>query len=55
MRFFGGLTVEENAEALGVSPPTVMRGWRSHARGLHASWWRRVIPPEYQSEKSNPS
>lgn len=28
MRFFGGLTVEETAEALHVSPETVMRDWR---------------------------
>ena len=28
MRFFGGLTVEETAEALGVSPQTVLRDWR---------------------------
>ncbi len=28
MRFFGGLSVEETAEALGVSPETVMRDWR---------------------------
>lgn len=28
MRFFGGLSVEENAEALGISPETVMRDWR---------------------------
>ena len=27
-RFFGGLTVEETAEALGISPPTVKRDWR---------------------------
>ena len=26
-RFFGGLTVDETAEALGVSPATVKRGW----------------------------
>lgn len=26
-RFFGGMTVEETAEALGVSPRTVDRGW----------------------------
>ena len=28
MRFFGGLTVEETAEALQVSPDTVKRDWR---------------------------
>ena len=28
MRFFGGLRVEEAAEALGVSPETVMRYWK---------------------------
>jgi RNA polymerase sigma factor (TIGR02999 family) len=27
-RFFGGLTHEEIAEALGVSVPTVQRDWR---------------------------
>jgi RNA polymerase sigma factor (TIGR02999 family) len=27
LRFFGGLTVEETGEALGVSPATVKRGW----------------------------
>jgi RNA polymerase sigma factor (sigma-70 family) len=28
MRFFGGLSVEETAEALGVSAQTVMRDWK---------------------------
>jgi DNA-directed RNA polymerase specialized sigma24 family protein len=28
-RFFGGLGVEETAGALGVSPSTVTREWRS--------------------------
>jgi DNA-directed RNA polymerase specialized sigma24 family protein len=27
MRFFGGLTIEETGEALGVSPATVKRQW----------------------------
>jgi RNA polymerase sigma factor (TIGR02999 family) len=27
LRFFGGLSVEETAEVLGVSPMTVMRDW----------------------------
>jgi RNA polymerase sigma factor (TIGR02999 family) len=29
VRFFGGLTIEETAEALGVSPATVKRQWAS--------------------------
>lgn len=28
LRYFGGLTVEETADALGVSPQTVLRDWR---------------------------
>lgn len=28
LRFFGGLSVEETAEVLKVSPDTVMRGWK---------------------------
>jgi RNA polymerase sigma factor (TIGR02999 family) len=28
LRFFGGLSVEETAEVLGVSPQTVLRDWR---------------------------
>jgi len=28
MRFFGGLSVEETAEAMNVSPETVMRDWK---------------------------
>ena len=28
LRFFGGLSVEESAAALGVSPQTVLRDWR---------------------------
>jgi RNA polymerase sigma factor (TIGR02999 family) len=27
LRFFAGLSIEESAEALGVSPATVKRGW----------------------------
>ena len=29
MRFFGGMSVEETAEALSVSPETVMRDWKT--------------------------
>jgi RNA polymerase sigma factor (TIGR02999 family) len=28
LRFFGGLSVEETADVLGISPETVMRDWR---------------------------
>lgn len=35
MRFFGGLSVEETAAALGVSGKTVMRDWRIAKLWLH--------------------
>ena len=28
LRYFGGLSVEETAEVLGISPETVMRDWK---------------------------
>jgi hypothetical protein len=31
MRFFGGLSVEESAEALAVSPDTIIREWGNGA------------------------
>jgi RNA polymerase sigma factor (TIGR02999 family) len=38
MRFFGGLSVEETGEALGVSPQTVMRDWK-----LARAWLAREL------------
>jgi RNA polymerase sigma-70 factor, ECF subfamily len=38
MRFFGGLSVEETAEALGVSVDTVMRDWK-----LAKAWLAKEI------------
>ena len=35
LRFFGGLSVEETAEVLGVSPITVMREWKSAKAWLY--------------------
>ena len=35
LRFFGGLSLEETAEAMGVSPATVKRGWSSARAFLH--------------------
>ena len=29
LRFFGGLTIAETADAMGVSTPTIERGWRT--------------------------
>jgi len=36
MRFFGGLTEEEIAEAIGISPRTVKRDWQVAKAWLHA-------------------
>lgn len=35
LRFFGGLSVEETAEVLQVSPETVMRDWKMAKVWLH--------------------
>jgi RNA polymerase sigma factor (TIGR02999 family) len=35
-RFFGGLNIDETAEALGVSPATVSRDWTIARAWLHA-------------------
>ena len=35
LRFFGGLSVEETAEVLGISTPTVQREWRKARAWLH--------------------
>ena len=37
-RFFGGMSIEETAEALGVSPATVKRGW-----GMAQAWLYRDL------------
>ena len=41
LRFFGGLSVEETAEVLHVSPQTVMRDWR-----LARAWLARELRSE---------
>lgn len=38
LRFFGGLNIEETAEALGVSPATVKREW-----AIARAWLRREL------------
>lgn len=44
LRFFGGLSVEETAEVLKVSPETVLRDWK-----LAKSWLRRELRKERES------
>ena len=41
LRFFGGLSIEETAEVLDVSPGTVMRDWT-----LAKAWLRRELAPD---------
>lgn len=43
LRFFGGLTVEETAEVLKISPDSVVRDWR-----LSRSWLTREMNPPPQ-------
>jgi RNA polymerase sigma-70 factor, ECF subfamily len=43
MRYFGGMSVEETAEALGVSAGTVMREW-----GIAKAWLLRALSPKSQ-------
>jgi RNA polymerase sigma factor (sigma-70 family) len=38
LRFFAGLSVEETAETLGISPRTVKRNWR-----FAKAWLRREL------------
>ena len=48
LRFFGGLTVEETAEVLKVSPDTVKRDWR-----LAKSWLLRELSQKQTHEPSD--
>jgi RNA polymerase sigma-70 factor, ECF subfamily len=45
MRFFGGLSVEETAEVLKVSPDTVARDWR-----LAKAWLMRELSEQKSDE-----
>lgn len=45
-RFFGGLTIEETAEALGSSPATVKRDWTAARTWLYRELHRAGGPPE---------
>jgi RNA polymerase sigma factor (sigma-70 family) len=45
LRFFGGLSVEETAEALGISAETVMRDWKFAKNWLLRELSRRGVSP----------
>jgi RNA polymerase sigma-70 factor (ECF subfamily) len=45
LRFFGGLSVEETAEAMNISPETVMRDWK-----FAKMWLRRALSGEDADE-----
>ena len=45
-RFFGGLTVEETAQALGVAPITVTRDWRMARAWLKNELSQEISEPE---------
>ena len=44
LRFFGGLSVEEVAEVMGISTPTVKREWQSAKAWLHRELKRGSTP-----------
>jgi RNA polymerase sigma-70 factor, ECF subfamily len=46
LRFFGGLTAEESAEVLGVSPDTVLRDWK-----LARTWLAREMKKQARVQK----
>jgi RNA polymerase sigma factor (TIGR02999 family) len=44
LRFFGGMTAEETAEVLGISPDTVLRDWK-----LSRAWLAREMKQKVQA------
>ena len=49
LRYFGGLTVEETAEAVGVSPATVKRQW-----AMARAWLKRALEGGRASRETTP-
>jgi RNA polymerase sigma factor (sigma-70 family) len=45
LRYFGGLTVEQTAEVLGISPKTVKRDW-----AVARAWLHRELRTARESE-----
>lgn len=46
LRYFGGMSVDETAEVLGISGVTVMRDWRAAK-----AWLLRAITPEHTGDE----
>ena len=55
LRFFGGLSVEETAEVLKVSPQTVMRDWRLAKAWLLREISRSGVSSPGQSDEGRPA
>ena len=49
LRFFGGLSVEETAELLRISPETVLRDWKMAKAWLRRELSRQSTPPAARS------
>jgi RNA polymerase sigma factor (TIGR02999 family) len=54
LRFFGGLSVEETAEVLKVSPNTVLREWRTAKAWLHRELSAPGAPTAYETGRLEP-
>ncbi len=48
LRYFGGLTIEETAEIVGVSPATVKRQWT-----MARAWLKQALDPENASREAS--
>jgi hypothetical protein len=47
LRFFGGLSVEETAELLRISPETLLRDWKMAKAWLRRELSRQSTPPPH--------
>jgi RNA polymerase sigma-70 factor (ECF subfamily) len=47
LRFFGGLSVQETAQVLEVSPETVMRDWKLAKVWLLRELWRKAVSTKH--------
>jgi RNA polymerase sigma factor (TIGR02999 family) len=50
LRYFGGLTIEETAEVLGISPATVKRDW-----AIARAWLHRNLTAQVEQRANSPA